>query len=95
MPRHRGLQHKMRLEEIAGALAYAGGDVRSGYAELRRLEEQAAVLKKSIEAAQVRLDRLQILQTQLIECELWTEFGLPAGMTNDHFTAITGHKITS
>lgn len=95
MGRHPGIQHSMRLEELAKAMAHASSDVHMAFIEFRRLEEKAAELKAAAEAAQKKLDGLLKLQTELIEAQRVTEFGLPSGMTCDDFTNLTGHRITS
>lgn len=95
MPRHPGIQHEMRLQEIASQIAYASGEVQSSFSEIRTLEEKAAALKKVISDAQLKVNALLELQSKLIECQRWTEFGLPPGMLPADFKRITGHEITS
>lgn len=95
MPRHPGIQHEMRLKEVATQMAYASGDIQGSFNEIRHLEDKAAELKNVITAAQSKLNSLLELQTRLLECQSCTEFGLPSGMTTADFKRITGHEIDS
>lgn len=95
MLRHPGLQSEMRMKEIATAITRASGEVQAAFSEFRELEKKAAELKSTVAVEQKKLGALLKLQSDLVECQRWTEFGLPAGMTTVEFAGITGHTITS
>jgi hypothetical protein len=95
MGRHPGIQHGMRMEEIAKQMTYTSGTIQEGFARIRRLEQDAADTKAEIAEAQKKLDALLILQGTLIHAQMVNEFGLPSGITKEEFEAITGHEITS
>lgn len=85
----------MRMEEIAGALAYASSDLQAALAEINQCEARVADLRVGVEAAQNKINGLLEVQLKLINANLWTEFGLPSGLLRADFEKITGHVITS
>ncbi len=85
----------MRMKEIATAMTRYSGTVQTSFMYIRDYEEKVAALKQEILSAQSQLNRLLLLQTELIECQKWTEFGLPSGMTVAFFQGVTGEEIKS
>lgn len=93
--RHRGIQHQMRMTEIAKALAVANGEIHNGFQRMRRLEKEAAEIKEFIAKHERRKTDLLRIQQQLMETQFWTEFGLPPDLANSEFERITENHITS
>lgn len=95
MPRHPGIQHSYRMREVAEAMSNASGIIQESYNRVRRLETEAEALIKTATIEQARLNILLGLQQQLLEAAVVTQYGLPSGMANEEFEAVTRLKITS
>lgn len=95
MPRNPGIQNKMRMEEVATALAYTAGSIQDAFRRIRECEAEVEILKGNIEEQQKRKTRLLEIQNELMEAQRITEFGLPPDLPKEDFELVTQHTITS
>lgn len=93
--RHRGIQHDYRMKELAHAIVIANGEVHEAFQKIRAAEQEVYKLRAIIFREETKKKKLLEVQNQLMECQIWTEFGLPPEIEKEAFELITGQKITS
>lgn len=70
--RHPGIQHQMRMKELAELLASSNLEVISLWREYRELESKAADLHTKIVTAELKKAVFTNMQRELIEYETMT-----------------------
>lgn len=93
--RNRSLQHQMRMREVADAITVTSGETHESFNRMRELEAEAAKLMSRAKIVKQKAEELLALQSRLIECQQWTEFGLPSDLEKAEFERIVGREIRS
>lgn len=91
--RHPGLQHQMRMKELAELLASSNLEVISLWRQYRELESKAADLHTKIVTAELKKTVFTNMQRELIESTSMNDYGLPLNMTRELYETMTNKRL--